>query len=140
MTGPLADRLGRKRVIAAGMWLQAAALGMVAWGDGFGPWTVGVVGLGAGTAMVYPILLAAVGDAAHPRWRASAVGVYRLWRDVGLAAGALVGGVVADALGLRASIWAVAALTAASGAVVAALMEGTPGPVDSVAPPGGHDV
>lgn len=88
------DRLGRKRVIAAGMWLQAAALGLVAWGDGFGPWIVGVVALGAGTAMFYPILLAAVGDAAHSRWRASAVGVCRLWRDIGLAAGALVGGVV----------------------------------------------
>ena len=78
--------------------------------------------LGAGTAMVYPTLLAAIGDVAHPAWRASAVGVYRLWRDAGFAVGALVAGATADALGLRAAIWVVAVLTAASGIVVAVRM------------------
>ena len=78
----------------------------------FGLWAVGAVLLGAGTAMVYPTLLAAVGDVAHPSWRARAVGVYRLWRDGGFAVGALLAGVVADALGVRAAVWVVAVLTA----------------------------
>jgi MFS family permease len=78
--------------------------------------------LGLGTAMVYPTLLAAIGDVAHPSWRASAVGVYRLWRDLGFAAGALLAGVVGDLVGLAAAIWTVAALTAVSGAVVAVRM------------------
>jgi MFS family permease len=78
--------------------------------------------LGAGTAMVYPTLLAAIGDVAHPAWRARAVGVYRLWRDAGFAVGALLAGVVADAYGMLAAIWVVAALTAASGAMVAVRM------------------
>jgi MFS family permease len=89
---------------------------------GFVPWAVGAVLLGAGTAMVYPTLLAAVGDVAHPTWRASSVGVYRLWRDGGFAVGALLAGIVADALGLTAAIWTVAVLTALSGLVVAARM------------------
>jgi MFS family permease len=89
---------------------------------GFWPWAAGAVVLGAGTAMVYPTLLAAVGDVAHPAWRASAVGVYRLCRDAGFAAGALLAGVIADAFGLAAAVWAVAVITAASGAVVAARM------------------
>ncbi len=78
--------------------------------------------LGAGTAMVYPTLLAAIGDVAHPAWRARAVGVYRLWRDGGFAVGALVAGLIADTYGLTAAVWAVAALTAASGIVVAVRM------------------
>jgi MFS family permease len=86
------------------------------------PWPVGAVLLGAGTAMVYPTLLAAVGDVAHPNWRASSVGVYRLWRDRGFAVGALLAGVVADVLGLAAAIWAVAVLTALSGLVVVVRM------------------
>jgi MFS family permease len=69
--------------------------------------------------MVYPTLLAAVGDVAHPAWRATAVGVYRLWRDAGFAVGALLAGIIADAYGIETAIWAVAALTAASGLVVA---------------------
>jgi MFS family permease len=69
--------------------------------------------------MVYPTLLAAIGDVAHPRWRASAVGVYRLWRDAGFAVGAILAGVVADAFGIPTAIWSVAALTALSGLVVA---------------------
>jgi MFS family permease len=121
-TGALSDRWGRKWLIAAGMWTQAAAIALIAAVHGFWPWAAGAVLLGAGTAMVYPTLLAAVGDVAHPAWRASAVGVYRLWRDAGFAAGALLAGVIADAFGLAAAIWTVAAITAASGIVVAARM------------------
>ena len=122
LTGSMSDRLGRKRLIVGGMWLQAAALALTAATRGFVPWLAGAVLLGVGTAMVYPTLLAAVGDVAHPRWRASAVGVYRLWRDGGFAVGALLGGVVADLLGLAAAVWAVAALTGLSGLVVAVRM------------------
>ena len=122
VTGSLSDRLGRKGLIVGGMWLQAAALALIAATRGFGPWLAGAVLLGAGTAMVYPTLLAAVGDVAHPRWRASAVGVYRLWRDAGFAVGALLAGVVADLLGLAAAIWVVAVLTGLSGLVVAVRM------------------
>jgi MFS family permease len=121
-TGPMSDRVGRKWLIVLGMWLQAAALVTVVVGNGFATWAVAVVALGAGTAFVYPTLLAAVGDAAHPRWRASAVGIYRLWRDMGLVAGALLGGFLADALGLGPAIVAVAGLTAASGALAALRM------------------
>jgi len=122
VTGSLSDWLGRKGLIVGGMWLQAAALALIAATRGFGPWLAGAVLLGAGTAMVYPTLLAAVGDVAHPRWRASAVGVYRLWRDAGFAVGALLAGVVADLLGLAAAIWVVAVLTGLSGLVVAVRM------------------
>jgi MFS family permease len=122
VTGALSDRLGRKWLIAGGMWTQAVAIGLIAASTGFAPWAAGAVLLGLGTAMVYPTLLAAIGDVAHPTWRASSVGVYRLWRDGGFAVGALLAGIVADALGLAAAIWTVAALTAASGAVVAVRM------------------
>jgi MFS family permease len=104
------------------MWVQGGAIALIAATSGFGPWALGAALLGAGTAMVYPTLLAAVGDVAHPQWRASAVGVYRLWRDGGFAIGAVLAGVTADALGLGAAIWTVAALTAASGLVVAVRM------------------
>jgi MFS family permease len=104
------------------MWVQAAAIALVAATASFGPWALGAVLLGAGTAMVYPTLLAAVGDVAHPDWRASAVGVYRLWRDAGFAVGALVAGVLADEFGLRAAILGVAVLTATSGVIVALRM------------------
>ena len=122
LTGVLSDRVGRKWLIVGGMWLQALALALVASVHRFGWWALAAVLLGAGTAMVYPTLLAAIGDVAHPAWRARAVGVYRLWRDLGFAVGALVSGLVADALGVRAAVWAVAALTAASGVVVAVRM------------------
>jgi MFS family permease len=122
VTGALSDRMGRKWLIAGGMWTQALAIGLIAAVHGFWPWAAGALLLGAGTAMVYPTLLAAIGDVAHPRWRASSVGVYRLWRDGGFAVGALLAGVVADLLGLAAAIWTVAALTAASGVVVAVRM------------------
>jgi MFS family permease len=122
LTGPLSDRLGRKPLITGGMLLQAVALGGTALGGGFLPWAASAMLLGVGTAMVYPTLLAAIGDVAHPGWRASAVGVYRLWRDTGFAVGALLAGLVADLAGLVAAVWVVAGLTAMSGLVVAVRM------------------
>lgn len=124
-TGAWSDRVGRKRLIAGGMWIQAAGLAVVASSQGFGGFCAGSVLLGAGTAMVYPTLLAAIGDIAHPAWRASSVGVYRLWRDLGYAAGALIAGVAADAFGVAAAIRLVAALTFASGLIVAQRMSET---------------
>jgi MFS family permease len=118
-TGALSDRWGRKRLIAGGMLLQAAALLAIALTRGFSYWLSAAALLGAGTALVYPALLASIGDVAHPRWRGSAVGVYRLWRDSGYAVGALLAGVLADALGMAWAIGAVAALTAVSGLLVA---------------------
>jgi MFS family permease len=121
-TGAWSDRVGRKPLIVTGMLVQAAALALVAWADTFALWAVAAVFLGAGTALVYPTLLAAVGDVAHPAWRARAVGVYRLWRDGGFAVGALLAGVLADTFSIRTAVWVVAALTAFSGLVVAARM------------------
>ena len=117
-TGALSDRIGRKGLIVAGMLLQAAAIALIAATRGFVPWVLAAVLLGAGTAMVYPTLLAVIGDVAHPAWRASAVGVYRLWRDAGFAVGALLAGLIADGFGMPAAIWTVAAVTGASGVVV----------------------
>lgn len=122
VTGALSDRIGRKPLIAGGMFVQAAALVMVAVGIDFGTWLAAVVLLGAGTGMVYPTLLAAIGDVAHPEWRARSVGVYRLWRDGGFAVGALLSGVLADAYGIPAAVAAVAALTGLSGIIVAVRM------------------
>jgi MFS family permease len=118
LTGYLSDLIGRKPLIASGMLIQAAAIAMIAATTGFAAWAAGAALLGAGTAMVYPTLLAAIGDVAHPAWRARAVGVYRLWRDAGFAVGALMAGVLADAVSVEAAIYAVAALTALSGMVV----------------------
>jgi MFS family permease len=118
VTGGLSDRIGRKPLIVGGMLTQAAAIGLIAATTGFAPWAVGAIGLGAGTAMVYPTLIAAIGDVAHPSWRARSVGVYRLWRDGGFAVGAVLAGVLADWFSVTAAIWAVAALTALSGIVV----------------------
>lgn len=129
-TGAWSDRVGRKWLIAGGMWLQAAALFALILMEGFTPWAIAAVLLGVGTAMVYPTLLAAIGDVAHPEWRASAVGVYRLWRDSGYAVGALAAGVVADLLGLRSAIGVVGLLTFVSGAVVAAVMTETLGEIE----------
>jgi MFS family permease len=122
VTGALSDRLGRKWLIASGMLVQAVALGLMAITRGFWGWAGEAALLGAGTAMVYPTLLAAIGDVAHPAWRASAVGVYRFWRDLGFAIGGLLAGIVADLLGMATAIWAVAGITALSGAVVAVRM------------------
>jgi MFS family permease len=121
-TGALSDRWGRKHLITAGMLIQSGGLVLIATGTTFTWWLVATALLGAGTAMVYPTLLATVGDVAHPRWRARAVGVYRLWRDSGYAVGAVIGGVVADLWGLRAAIWAAAAITVVSGLAVASRM------------------
>jgi MFS family permease len=124
-TGAWSDRVGRKWLIVVGMWVQAAGIVTVLLAGGMALSLTGAVLLGLGTAMVYPTLLAAVGDVAHPSWRASAVGVYRLWRDLGYAAGALLAGLVADRFGMGASIATVAALTFVSGLVVALRMRET---------------
>ena len=125
ITGAVSDRLGRKWLIVSGMWVQAIGIAFTAVSNGFIGFAAGAILLGAGTAMVYPTLLAAIGDVAHPSWRASAVGVYRLWRDLGYAFGAIIAGIVADRFGLAAAIWLIGGLTFLSGVVVAARMKET---------------
>jgi MFS family permease len=117
-TGALSDRIGRKVLIVWGMWVQALGIVVLALSGAFPGFAAGAALLGIGTAMVYPTLLAAIGDTTHPSWRASAVGVYRLWRDLGYAVGAILAGVIADLLGIAASLYAIAALTFVSGLVV----------------------
>jgi MFS family permease len=124
-TGGLSDRIGRKPLIVVGMLLQAVAIAAIAAGSTFAGWLVAAATLGLGTAMVYPTLLAAIADVAAPNWRASAIGVYRLWRDLGFAAGAIVAGVTADRLGMPAAINVVAVLTGLSGLVVLVRMRET---------------
>ncbi|MBI2373197.1 MAG: MFS transporter [Deltaproteobacteria bacterium] len=124
-TGAWSDRVGRKWLIASGMWVQAVGIALVVVGSTFLVFAAGALLLGIGTAMVYPTLLAAIGDVAHPTWRASSVGVYRLWRDLGYAIGAVLAGAVADALGVPAAVWLVAGITLASGVVVAFRMSET---------------
>lgn len=129
-TGSLSDRWGRKWLIVCGMWIQAIGIVLIAsapWftrapSDNFSWWMIGAVLLGAGTALVYPTLLAAIGDVAHPDWRASAIGVYRFWRDLGYAVGAIMAGVVADFLGLTWAIVVIGVLTFTSGTVSAITM------------------
>ncbi|HEV8320326.1 MAG TPA: MFS transporter [Myxococcota bacterium] len=133
-TGAWSDRVGRKWLIASGMWVQAIGIAVVILGSGFLGFAIGAAVLGIGTAMVYPTLLAAIGDVAHPSWRASSVGTYRLWRDLGYAVGALLAGLTADALGLSAAMWIVAGLTAVSGAVAALRMTETLRTADTRAP------
>jgi MFS family permease len=121
-TGHLTDRIGRKWPIAGGMWLAAAGIVIVAVGGILLWWVVGAVLMGIGMALLYPTLLAAVSDVAHPSWRSTSLGVYRFWRDSGYAFGALAIGGVADAFGLLSGFWFAAALMAISGALVALLM------------------
>lgn len=102
----------------AGMWVQAAGIAIIAFRSSFGWYATGAILLGIGTAMVYPTLLAAIGDVVNPAWRASTVGVYRFWRDLGYAIGALLAGVVADLYGVVSAVWLVAAITFLSGMVV----------------------
>ena len=124
-TGALSDRIGRKPLIVWGMWIQAAGIGVVTMAHAFAGFVMGGLLLGIGTAMVYPTLLAAIGDVSHPTWRASAVGVYRLWRDLGYAIGALLAGITADVFGLNVALWVIAALTFMSGLVSAVRMSET---------------
>jgi MFS family permease len=124
-TGALSDRIGRKGLIVGGLLLQGMAIGAIAATSGFWPWFAASVALGIGTGMVYPTLLAAVADVADPAWRGSALGVYRMWRDLGFAAGAVLVGVVADRAGMATAIAAVAVITAGSGIVVALRMSET---------------
>src|SRR2546423_5019029 len=121
-TGELSDRIGRKGLIGWGLAVQATSLAVIALGQDFAVWAVAAIGLGVGTAMAYPALLAAVGDVAHPAWRASAVGVYRLWRDAGFVAGALLSGGIADLFRLVAAFRVVDGLTAVGAAIVAVRM------------------
>lgn len=125
LTGALSDRIGRKGLIATGMWVQAIGIAIIATAKLFVWFATGAVLLGVGTAMVYPTLLAAIGDSVHPAWRASTVGVYRLWRDLGYAVGALISGIVADLMGIASAMWLVAALTLLSGVIAAVRMRDT---------------
>ena len=125
LTGALSDRLGRKGMIVGGMMLQGVAIGLLPLLHGFAWWAMAMILLGLGTAMVYPTLLAAVSDVAHPDWRASAVGVYRLWRDSGYALGAVLAGVLADLFGVSWAIVVIGVLTALSGVVAQAVMKET---------------
>lgn len=124
-TGALSDRVGRKWLIVTGMWVQALGIIFVMFAESFASFALGSLLLGLGTAMVYPTLLAAIGDVAHPSWRASSIGVYRLWRDLGYAIGAILAGVLADALGLQVAMGSIAGLTMLSGIVVALRMRET---------------
>lgn len=125
-TGPLSDRWGRKGLIVGGMWIQSAGLFLTAATRQFEWWLVGSLLLGLGTAMVYPSLIAAVSDASHPTWRARSLSVYRFWRDLGYAIGALSAGIIADIFGMAWAIVSIAALTFLSGIVVAVLMREGP--------------
>jgi MFS family permease len=121
-TGPLSDRWGRKGLIVAGMWIQSAGLFLTPATREFEWWLVGSLLLGIGTAMVYPSLIAAVSDASHPTWRARSLSVYRFWRDLGYAVGALSAGIIADIFGMTWAIGSIATLTFLSGAIVALVM------------------
>jgi MFS family permease len=125
-TGPLSDRFGRKGLIVGGMWVQAAGLILTALTNSFEYWLAGSLLLGLGTAMVYPSLIAAVSDVSHPSWRARSLSVYRFWRDLGYAIGALSAGLIADLFGMASAIGAIGILTFLSGAIVALVMSSTP--------------
>ena len=122
-TGWASDTVGRLPMITAGMLLQGAAISLVGWSETYGPWLIAVALLGLGTAMVYPTLLAAIGDVVHPFERATTMGVYRFWRDAGAMSGAVLGGIHADLFGFGSAIQAVDALTVASGIAAAFMMQ-----------------
>lgn len=124
-TGAWSDSIGRKGLIVAGMWTQALGILLIALSSTFVYFAAGAALIGFGTAMVYPTLLASIGDVAHPSWRASSVGIYRFWRDMGYAFGAILAGLVADAFGLQAATLTIGALTFVSGVVVALRMRET---------------
>lgn len=130
-TGALSDRIGRKQLIVSGMWIQALGILITAISEQMQGFVIGAILLGLGTAMVYPTLLAAIGDVARPGWRASAVGIYRFWRDIGYAAGAVLAGVTADLFGVPAAVYLVAALTFVSGLITALRMKETLPKIDS---------
>jgi MFS family permease len=125
VTGPLSDRIGRRGLVIWGLWLQAAALALTALTGSFAWWLPASALLGVGTAMVYPTLIAAVSDPAHPAMRARALSVYRFWRDLGYAVGALASGVIADVFGFVPAILAITALTLVSGGITASMMRDT---------------
>lgn len=122
-TGHLSDRLGRKPFIVGGMWIQALGIGITALSISFVGFALGGFFLGLGTAMVYPTLLAAIGDVAHPSWRASSLGVYRFWRDSGYAIGAIISGITADLYGVQAALGLIAFMTLSSGVIVFVRMD-----------------
>jgi MFS family permease len=121
-TGPLSDRLGRKWLMVGGMWVQAGGIFVTVVGRNFAWWVLGSILLGLGTAMAYPALIAAVSDNSNPSWRARSLSVYRFWRDLGYAVGALSAGIIADTLGLSIAIGSVGLLTFLSGVIVAVSM------------------
>jgi MFS family permease len=118
-TGAWSDKIGRKKLIVAGMWIQSVGIALVLFTDTFSLYALSSAMMGAGTAMVYPTLLAGIGDSTSPSWRASSVGIYRLWRDSGYAVGAVLAGIIADVFGLIPAISTLAILTFVSGLVVA---------------------
>jgi MFS family permease len=125
VTGPLSDRIGRKPLITGGLWVQSIGIALFVLGSGEVSWLLAAVIMGLGTGMVYPTLLAGISDLAHPAWRATALGVYRLWRDSGYAFGALVGGLLADLFSIQVAVLVIAALTALSGTVTLLLLPET---------------
>lgn len=124
-TGHWSDKVGRKWLIVWGMWLQALGIVVTVFSSTFVGFSIGALMLGIGTAMVYPTLLAAIGDVAHPSWRASSVGVYRLWRDSGYAIGAIISGITADFFGINIAILLIAFITFLSGGIVVIRMTET---------------
>jgi MFS family permease len=124
-TGPLSDRIGRKPLVTGGLWVQSIGITLFVAGADSSAWLLAAIVMGLGTGMVYPTLLAAISDLAHPTWRASALGVYRLWRDSGYAFGALVGGLLADLFTIQVAVLVIAALTAVSGTVTLFLLKET---------------
>jgi MFS family permease len=113
-------------LIVAGMIVQGLALVAMALTREPFEWSIALVALGVGTALVYPTLLAAVGDIARPSWRGAMVGVYRLWRDLGYVAGALLAGVIADAFGVTTAIGVIGVMTALSGVIFSVRFRDTP--------------